>query len=173
MTILKMKRVNICLESIPKFAAPEQDIKPKHPELCRVGGIHDYRVVGNSSCNLKQKILGCRAYRVALEAPCLQRIACGTAFAAYRSWRSGCNEPLAAQQLQRTARGAAGAALAAQRLRRSDCGAAIAAQCLRRSDCGAMLAAQRLRRSACDAAIAAQCLRRSDCGAARVTRRLQ
>ena len=32
-------------ESTPKFAAPKQEIKRKHPEPCRLGGMHDYRVV--------------------------------------------------------------------------------------------------------------------------------
>ena len=32
-------------ESTPKFSAPKQEIEPKHPEPCRLGGIHDYRVV--------------------------------------------------------------------------------------------------------------------------------
>ena len=32
-------------ESTPKFSAPKQEIEPKHPEPCRLGGIHIYRVV--------------------------------------------------------------------------------------------------------------------------------
>ena len=32
-------------ESTPKFSAPKQEIEPKHPEPCRSGGIHIYRVV--------------------------------------------------------------------------------------------------------------------------------
>ena len=32
-------------ESTPKFSAPIQEIEPKHPEPCRLGGIHGYRVV--------------------------------------------------------------------------------------------------------------------------------
>ena len=32
-------------ESTPKFSAPKQEIKHKHPEPCRLGGIQGYRVV--------------------------------------------------------------------------------------------------------------------------------
>ena len=37
-------------ESTPKFSAPIQEIEPKHPEPCRLGGIHGYRVVTLTLC---------------------------------------------------------------------------------------------------------------------------
>ena len=45
-------------ESTPKFSAPKQEIKPKHPEPCRLGGIHGYRVVTLKTHQKTQKKRG-------------------------------------------------------------------------------------------------------------------